>query len=172
MNCKRASLVVLTIAALCGLISGAGLGDLRAQTSTRGAHAAAMAGTRMQEAESLVQAYAALVTANYDYQGHRAAAAHAVHQALKILHNGIAKNATNTQQTTMNNQIAAIASADKKAGQITMVKEPQAASDAQLKQAQQILTQLQQTMTTNKQQRLLTHVNTAITEIQAALSVR
>lgn len=170
---KRPTLVTTVIAAVASaVILAAGPISSQAQTHTgRGARSGAAVNARLQQAEALVQAYTLLVTANHDYAGHRAAAAHSVHQALKALHAGIAKHGGTTQQTTINQQIAAITAADKRAGQTTMTKERQPASDAQLAQAQQILAQVQQGMS-GKQPRLLALVTKAVQEIQTALQTR
>jgi hypothetical protein len=174
MTRKRFALSSVAIAALLsGSVLAGTPNRARAQApAARAGRGAALANVRMQEAQALVQAYAALVTANHDYQGHRAAAAGAVRGGLKIIEAGIAKHGSAAQQTTMNQQLAAVAAAEQTAKQTPMVKERQAASDAQLAQAQKILAQLQQTLASSKQQRVLAEVNKAIQEIQIALQVR
>ena len=171
MTRRRIMSLMTTVAAI--LSSAVFANRSQAQVATgRGARGATAANVRMQEAQALVQAYTALVTANHDYQGHRAAAAGAVRAALKTIHAGIVKHGSAAQQAAMNQQLASVAAAEQTAKQTPMLKERQAASDAQLAQAQQILIQLQQGLTTTKQQRVLADVNRAIQQIQIALQVR
>jgi hypothetical protein len=101
---------------------------------------------------TLREAHALLVHANHDYDGHRAKAAEAVHKALKELgyeHKKAPAGATPAAQTK--------------------VHEPQAASDAQMKQALQLLGGVQ---FNGKHPKAAAHVEHAVREIKTALSIK
>ncbi|MGO8750208.1 MAG: hypothetical protein ACLQNE_30040 [Thermoguttaceae bacterium] len=96
---------------------------------------------------ALKSAHALLVTADRDYDGHRAKAAKEVHQALRAL--GYHAAASTASVSTPSSK----------------VHEAQATSDAQLLQAQQILQGVAGQVSTG-------HVATAINEINKALTIR
>jgi hypothetical protein len=67
---------------------------------------------------------------------------------------------------------AAVAQAEEAAAKAPGVHEPQAASDAQLRQAGQILGQARSTLVANNQRQVVGHVDKAIREIVDALKAR
>ena len=106
-----------------------------------------------QVAESLRSAHKLLAEADHDYHGNRMAAMHKVHMALKEM--GLEPSVRGTKGAARSG----------KSGE----HEPQAASDAKLRQAQQILQGVSGTVTSGH---VAAHVKAAIAEINTALSVR
>jgi hypothetical protein len=110
--------------------------------------------------ETLHHAHMLLETANHDYDGHRAKAAENVMHALHALghhhHHG---------------QNVALQAAHHIAGAIGggAIKEPQAQSDAQLKQAGQLLASLSGHVPNAK---AAEHIQAAINELNIALKIR
>jgi 5S rRNA maturation endonuclease (ribonuclease M5) len=98
--------------------------------------------------EDLHKAHKLLVLADHDYDGHRARAAEEVHKALKELGH-----------------------ASKKHHREPHPKEPQSASDAQLREAQQLL-QAALTHLSTHHPRAHANVQAAIGEIGKALAIR
>jgi hypothetical protein len=99
------------------------------------------------DVQAVTQAYRLLSQADHDYQGHRAKAMKHLHQAGRVL--GVSLKGDGR------------------------TKEQQGTSDAQLQQAQATLQQ----MTANnangpRHQRALQHVNSALSEISTALSIK
>jgi hypothetical protein len=96
---------------------------------------------------AVVQAYRSLELADHDYQGHRAKAMEHLRKAGLVL--GVDLKG------------------DGKA------REPQGNSDTQLKQAQSMLQQMSNSKVTGKRhQRAMNHVNSALSELQTALSIK
>ena len=96
---------------------------------------------------AVTQAYRLLEQADHDYQGHRAKAMKHLHQAGRVL--------------------GVMLKGDGKA------KEQQGTSDSQLKQAQSVLQQMSSSNVAGKRhQRAMTHVQSALSEIQTALSIK
>jgi hypothetical protein len=126
---------------------------------------------RLQEGQYLVQAYSAVIMANHDYGGHRGKAAHAIREGLWILHEQVMRHATADQQAVVSQQHGSVVAADEASKHSSSAHEGQAASDAQLAQAQQLLLQLRPTLVTNNQQHIVAHVDRALREIQLALLV-
>jgi hypothetical protein len=100
------------------------------------------------DVQAVTQAYRLLSLADHDYQGHRAKAMKHLHQAGRVL--GVSLKGDGK------------------------TKEQQGSSDAQLQQAQTTLQQM--TANTNtagqRHQRALQHVNSALSEISTALSIK
>jgi hypothetical protein len=122
---------------------------------------------------TLHQANKLLATADHDYDGHRAKAAHLIHEALRELgghhqqqgmNKGAGANANNGQA---NKGAGAGANNNGNNGQANKI--PQAQSDAQLQQAVQLLTGLQGKITNAK---AAEHIQTAITELDTALKIK
>jgi hypothetical protein len=106
-----------------------------------------------QVAESLRSAHKLLASADHDYDGHRAAAEHRVHMALKEM--GLAPAVRETKRTVRTGK--------------SHEREPQAASDAKMREALKILQGISG-QTTGRG--VAAHVNGAIKEINTALSIR
>lgn len=120
-----------------------------------------------------------LESANHDYAGHRANAAHEVSLALhQINHPGGAQgqkpnggnggNGANAGKKNGNNPAKAKNNAKVGQGKMT---EPQAVSDAQLKQAAQIIT-VAMGQLPPAQVQAKTHLQSALREISTALTIR
>ena len=107
-----------------------------------------------------------LVAADHDYNGHRAKAAHEVTQALKEL--GYHPKKHSIGFTRQNGALVAAKAARTAQAR---VHEPQATSDAQLQQAQQLL-QGALTRLTSTHPKATANVQTAITEINTALAIK
>jgi hypothetical protein len=120
-----------------------------------------------QLVETLKSAQRLLVSANHDYDGHRAKAAQEVHNALKGLsyhhHKKVQSGVTPNNGTAIPPK-AAQASQQK-------VHEPQATSDAQLREAQQLL-QGALTQLNGNHPKTATNVKAAIAEINMALAIK
>jgi hypothetical protein len=121
---------------------------------------------RAQLIATLRSAHKLLVAADHDYNGHRAKAAHEVHQALQEL--GFHHKKPQPGSPAQN---AAVAGAKAAHAAQARMHEPQAASDAQLQQAQQLL-QGALTQLTATHPKATTNVQNAITEITTALSIK
>lgn len=124
------------------------------------AHARAAANTPAQPTakaevvQALQSAHALLAKANHDYQGHRVRALRQVARAIRIL----AGAQTNAPATHFHHALH-------RSGQ-----EAQAASDAQLRRAQEILQGLSSQVA--RRPRVAAHVKAAIAQINTALSIR
>jgi hypothetical protein len=127
---------------------------------------------KLTEAETLTNALVLLEGANHDYNGHRAKAIHAVKAAINILDASVLKRGTPQQKSAAVQDKAVVKGADATAKRTPVLHEGQGASDAQLRQAAQILAQVRPTLAANKQSKVLPHVDTAIKEIGIALKVR
>lgn len=170
---KRFGFWLAVLSAAIALSAGSRCSEARAQAlPPKQARALSNDSVRLQEAQYLVQAYTAVIMANHDYAGHRGKAAHAIHEAVRILHEGVMRSGSESQQAVVMQQRASIASAEQASRSLAMVRERQAASDAQLAQAQQLLLQLRPTLVSNNQQRIVAHVDRALREIQISLQVR
>ena len=129
-------------------------------TSNPGAAKNAATANKNAVVAVLHQAHALLESANHDYDGHRAKAAeqimHAIHALGHHHHHG---------------QHAALQAAQQLAGAIGggAIKEPQAQSDAQLKQAGQLLASLNGSVPNAK---AAEHIQSAINELNIALKIR
>jgi hypothetical protein len=140
-----------------------------AQVSTAMAQTGPAAAKQSAHAEliqTLRSAHRLLVAADHDYDGHRAKAAEEVHKALKEL--GYHHKKAQTGTTPTNGE--AVPPKAAQAGQ-PRVHQPQATSDAQLRQAQQLL-QGVLTQLTAKHPKANVNVKTAITEINTALAIK
>jgi hypothetical protein len=99
------------------------------------------------DVQAVTQAYRLLEQADHDYQGHRVKAMKHLHQAGRVL--------------------GVMLKGDGKA------KEQQGTSDTQLKQAQTVLQQMTSNGANGKRHaRALQHVQSALSEIQTALSIK
>jgi hypothetical protein len=127
---------------------------------------------QFQEAAALRKAFVALAGANHDYDGHRWKAMHAVKAALFDLDEFVLKHGGAKLKAATWQGRAAVAKAEMAARWAPNVHEPQAASDAQLAQAAQLLAHVRPTLVANKQHHVLGHVDKAIREIMDALKVR
>ena len=116
--------------------------------------------------KTLKKAHHLLAHANKDYDGHRAKAAEEVHKALKELgyHHKKAKPGTPSSSGAIVAPKVAHAGHPK-------IHEPQAASDAQLREAQQIL-QGAVTQFNGKHPKAAANVTAAIAEINTALMIK
>jgi hypothetical protein len=150
------------------LLIGAGLPCLTsaqtvATTSAKTAHSALI--------KELRQAHELLAHADHDYDGHRAKAAEEVHKALVDLGYHHHKKAA-SPTTVVNGTVAP--SSGKAAVHTSQPKmhEPQRASDAQLRQALQILQGSLTTLHSGKHPKAAANVNAAIAQINTALSLK
>ncbi|HET6328723.1 MAG TPA: hypothetical protein VFG04_28825 [Planctomycetaceae bacterium] len=110
-------------------------------------NAAGKAPANPADVQAVTQAYRLLSQADHDYQGHRAKAMKHLHQAGRVLGVSLKGDGKN--------------------------KEQQGTSDSQLKQAQTMLQQMTTTNTAGKRhQRAMQHVNSALSEISTALSIK
>jgi hypothetical protein len=114
--------------------------------------------------KTLRSAHKLLAQADRDYDGHRAKAAEEVHKALKEL--GYHHKKAQSASTPKNGAAAKVAHAA-----APKVHEPQATSDAQLRQAQQIL-QGALTQMSGKHPKATANVKAAIAEINTALAIK
>jgi hypothetical protein len=155
---------------ICGIGAWALLIGLAA-----GSTALAQAVTHQREAKArekaeLVQelraAHKLLTEADHDYDGHRARAAEAVHRAIKELAGNHHPKKVPAAAGT-----AGVAAAAPVAKKKSAVREPQAASDAQLHQAQTILLGLQPELNA-RHPKAAVHVTSAISEINTALKIK
>jgi hypothetical protein len=121
---------------------------------------------RAQLIATLRSARRLLVAADRDYHGHRAKAAHEVTQALREL--GFHPKKPQSGSPAQNGALVAA-----KAARTAQARthEPQATSDAQLQQAQQLL-QGALTQLTSTHPKATANVQTAITEITTALTIK
>jgi hypothetical protein len=150
---------VLQVAAVAAL--SVGLFAVPASAANPPATKAAKATTTTSSTlTALHQAKTLLDTAIHDYDGHRAKAVEEVHHAIKELsphHNGVGHKGAKT------------AAAATGAKQTTTPGETQQQSDAQLKQALEILSGLHQNQGNAK---VGTHLTNAITELNTALKIK
>jgi len=121
---------------------------------------------------ALRSAHKLLATADHDYDGHRAAAAKEVGNALKDLgyHHKKPQQAATAANGTANNG-AVVAKKAAGSGQAA-TREPQATSDAQMLQAQQILQTALTQMNVSHHPKAAANIKAAICEINKALAIR
>jgi len=161
-TCSPPALVFLALLAsffLCG--------DCQAQgPAAKAAKQAAKEELKSEEAVVLTEAYILLKAADHDYDGHRAAAAHALGEACNILHADLLKHGSVQQKIKVLQ--------DKNAAHTAKgaVHEAQALSDAQLRNAAGMIKQVSGALAKNKQHEALKHVNHALKEIDIALKIR
>ena len=116
--------------------------------------------------KTLASAHMLLVSADYDYNGHRAKAAKEVHNTLEELgyHHKKAKSGLTPNNGVVVSPKAAHAGQQK-------IHEPQATSDAQMREAQQLL-QGALTQLNGKHPNATANVKAAIAEINMALAIK
>ncbi len=137
------------------------LGSPSDAASKQAAKRAARALDTTQVISALQSAQTLLVAADHDYAGHRALAAKEVHKALAEL--GHKKGQAAVAPKT--------AAAATKTGR-TAAHEPQATSDAQLRQALQILQGVVPHINSTRHPKAATNVQAAIVQINTALSIK
>ncbi|MGO8838397.1 MAG: hypothetical protein ACLQAH_16870 [Limisphaerales bacterium] len=98
------------------------------------------------EAGMLHRAYVILATGDHDYKGHRVKAIHAVEAAAKLLNLDLSGDAKD--------------------------KQPQALSDAKLREAQGLLQNVLGAAEVKNQKRVTKHLTEAVNQINVALSIR
>jgi hypothetical protein len=143
-----------------------------ANAAAKSAASAANAQAAFQEAAQIRSAISLLLKGDKDYKGHRAKAVQAAKAAVKILDGQVMTKGTGQAKSATQAQDAAVAQQNTVENSSAIVHEAQAISDAQLRQAGQILTQVRGSVAQRKQKRVLGHVDTAIKEIQIALSIK
>jgi hypothetical protein len=127
---------------------------------------------KLDELAKLKSAKKLLEEANHDYQGHRARAVHAIHQAIREIEHkgkGIGKHAPTTPANAAAK--AAVRAAKASAPKTPAVHEAQAASDTQLRAAEQLLLKAQAELSTGRHPKASAHVQTAIQELEIALKI-
>ena len=92
--------------------------------------------------------------------------------AVKILDGQVMTKGSGQARSSTQAQDAAMAQQNRVENSSATVHEAQAISDSQLGQAGQILAQVRSSVAQRKQKRVLGHVDTAIKEIQIALSIK
>jgi hypothetical protein len=142
------------------------LGLVLETTASAQAASPAKQAARAQLIATLRSARRLLVAADHDYNGHRAKAAHEVTQALREL--GFHPKKPQSGSPAQN---AAVAAAKAARSAQARVHEPQAASDAQLQQAQRLL-QGALTQLSSIHPKATTNVQNAVTEITTALTIK
>lgn len=127
---------------------------------------------KFEEAEALKEAFVLLALANKDYGGHKAKAQHSVKHAYHTLDAAVRKHG-NAAQKAASQQEDVLAEAARQAGKRLPKKhEDQLSSDVQLAKAAELLTQVHAAVVQRKHVHVVPHVEAAILEIQAALTVR
>ena len=159
---------------LAGLFCLASFSPLPAQT-TVGAGQAVKQAIKLDEIASLKMAKQLLEGANHDYKGHRAKAVHAIHQAIAEIehhhHKGTGKQAP-TSPAAAAAKANAKALHSQAAAKTPIVHEAQAASDTQLRAAEQLLVKVQSELATGKHPKAIAHVQLALQELQVALAIK
>ena len=134
--------------------------------------------SRQSEMASLRQAHRLLAEADHDYDGHRAKAAEEVHKAIMDLreahhaksdqsgpgHEGTARTGSGHVERSAHAVVGGT-------NQTGKVREPQATSDSQLRQALSLLQGVQPELT-SQHPNAATNVAAAITEINTALGIK
>jgi hypothetical protein len=98
------------------------------------------------DVQTLTQAYSTLASADHDYQGHRIKAMHAIKKAARLM--------------------------GQKVGGDGKVKEQQNLSDNQLRGVQTMLQKVRSSVGGRNSQHVLEHLNSAIHEVNIALSIK
>src|SRR5262249_28174600 len=143
-----------------------------AKQAQKAAEKAAKQEVKLKEAMFLKEAYILMAMANHDYQGHRAKAMHQVEAAVKILDGSIMKNGTNGQKVVAHQQDIDAAQAAFIAKHQGKVHEPQALSDLQMKQALQLVINVEKAVAKLKQKDgVLGHLKNAIQQTPTARKV-
>jgi hypothetical protein len=147
--------------------------NVQAQIGPVGASAAANQAVNLDALATLKSAHKLLEEANHDYQGHRAKAVHAIHQAIREIEHHSGKGAVkHTQSAPAKAAVkATVRAAKATTGKVPPVHEAQAASDTQLRAAQQLLLKVQAELSSGTHPKASVHVQTAILELQTALKI-
>lgn len=189
MRCYRVCGLVLSVVVLWGWLALVSSASAQAVVPpVKGGGAAAHAG-KMMALETLHRAHRLLVEADHDYDGHRAKAAESVHKAIEEIeaHHRAKLGLTGTAPASSAPVSTAPAKSPVKAtaaapGSASVVKgagagkglhdhEAQGVSDAQLRQAQQLL-QGSLSEISVRHPHAVAHVEHAIAEINMALKIR
>jgi hypothetical protein len=132
------------------------------------------ANTQVKEREAgiLVEAYTLLCAANFDYNGHKVNAMGHMESAIKKLDRGIMKNGANGQKAIVAQQDIQAAHAAFVARHKQLVHEPQALSDAQVREALRLLIEVHKALAQHKQPEIRKTVGAAIHQLEIALRIR
>jgi hypothetical protein len=124
------------------------------------------------ESEMLRQAFVLLLNGNGDYNGHRVNAMGAVREGFKALDAHVAKHGTPAQKAQIQKDRIAVRNAEVARNLAGVIRQGQGTSDAELRQAAALLTQIRGSLSQDAHRFVLNHVNNAIAEIGIALSIR
>jgi hypothetical protein len=127
---------------------------------------------KFTEAEALRRAYVMLILADYDYDGHRARAAHHAREALNMLDASVMKKGSHSEKVITAAEEKAIAVAKANREHQGAIVENQLRSDAQLRDARALMVQVSQTLAANKQPRPLEQVEKGVFELNIALKIK
>lgn len=127
---------------------------------------------KVASAESLTQAFVALAGANHDYNGRRARALRSIREGFHALHASIMRRGDARQKRAVNDMEREIRKAEAMMQRTPIIHKPQPASDAQLRQADEILSGVRPTMVEQRQNDVLRHVDYAMASIREALRIR
>lgn len=128
-------------------------------------------GTKIREVESLKMAYIYMAMANHDYDGHRGKAMSEIHKAIEILDRSIMKTGNNgLRQVALREEVELHRAKFMEKHQGKM-HEPQAVSDAQMREAYTILSNVHPALVQLKQPAVRDHVGHAMHEIRIALKI-
>jgi hypothetical protein len=148
-------------------------GDSRASATAQAATAGTQQTANSQLVTALKSAYTLLLQTGQDYSGHKTLAAQNVRDALAALSTRSSRkaNSANSTNSTTNAATVAVKKKVTASTQQLSVQETQAASDAKMLQAKQILQQALTQMDVSRA-KAATSVKAAIVEINAALSIQ
>jgi len=171
-DAMKKTVISLIAAAFIGLLAAdpGPAGQPAGKGAAKAAAKAAKAEAKVKEVEVLKEAYVLMAMGNHDYDGHRVKAMAQVEDAIKILDNSILKDGTNGQKVVANDEEIATAKAAFIAKHQGVDHTSQAFSDLQMREAQQLLNNVHETLT--KQPKVRGHVGNAIKHTETALKIR
>lgn len=124
------------------------------------------------EAEQLRNAWIYLAMANHDYDGQRVKAMHQIHDAVRLLDSSLSKTTSSGDHVLAEKEEVNAARVKFLEKHGSKVKEPQAISDMQLREAATILAGVQGALEKSNQKKALHHVREAEKHLKTALKVR
>jgi hypothetical protein len=127
---------------------------------------------KVQEAAALKDAYILMAMGDHDYDGHRVKAMHHVAETIKLLDHSVMKNGNKGEKIVATEEEISTARAAYIAKHEGKKHEGQAQSDAQMREALQLLGKVREAVAQHKHPKVKENVGEAIKHVEIALKVR
>jgi predicted MPP superfamily phosphohydrolase len=127
---------------------------------------------KVQEAAVLKDAYVLMAMSNHDYDGLRVKAMAQVEEAIKKLDHSVLKDGTKGQKVVATEEEIATARTAFEERHKGKVHETQGLSDAQMREAREILIKVHELLPAKKHAKASEHVGNALKHVDTALKIR